>query len=57
MAIDIGTQIVIVLAFGIMAILTKRNFPDISRYFGWTTLIIFALFSIVDIIDALKLIG
>jgi hypothetical protein len=57
MAIDIGTQIIIVLAFGIMAILTKRNFPDISRYFGWTTLIIFALFSIVDIIDALKLIG
>ncbi len=57
MAIDIGTQIVIVLAFGIMALLTKRNFPNISKYFGWTTLIIFVLFAIIDIIDALNLIG
>lgn len=57
MAIDIGTQIVVVLAFGIMALMTKKEFPKISKFFGWTTLIIFILFSMVDIIDALNLIS
>ncbi len=53
MGIDIGTQVIITLAFGIMALLTRRNFPNISKYFGWTTLIIFVLFGVIDIIDAL----
>ena len=56
MGIDIGTQIIIALIFGFMALLTKKNFPEISRYFTLATITLFTLFSILDVIDILSLI-
>ena len=56
MAVDIGTQIVMVIIFGFMAFLTKKNFPEISKYFGWAILTLVALFGVLDIIDAIGLI-
>jgi membrane protein implicated in regulation of membrane protease activity len=56
MAVDIGTQIIIVFIFGVMALFTKKDYPNISKFFGWSTAILFVLFSALDIIDAVVLV-
>jgi len=56
MGVDIGTQIVVVLAFSIMALFTRRNFPELSRYFSYGIIMLIALFSLVDLNDALSFI-
>jgi hypothetical protein len=56
MVIDIGTQIVVVLVFGIMALLTRRNYPEIAKCFGRATLILVVLFGVIDVINAIGLI-
>jgi len=56
MAIDIGTQLVIIIIFGFMALLAKKNSPEVAKVFGWAILVLIGLFSVVDIIDSVGLI-
>ena len=56
MGVDIGTQIIIVLVFGFMALLTKKNYPKIAKIFGIGSATLLVLFSILDIIDSLGLV-
>ncbi len=55
MAVDIGSQIVILIIFGFMALLTKKNYPEIAKIFGMAILVLVFLFGLIDILDVKSL--
>lgn len=57
MAIDIGTQIFLVLIFVLMTLMCKKfNLEWGVKFFGWGTAILFIAFAIKDVLDAVNLI-
>ena len=47
---DIGSQIVIFLAFAIMGLFTRKKYKEISKFFGWTAWVIFIIFAVIDLV-------